>query len=461
MGSCIHDTPRQRGSATCLGGLLLLTLACGGTGTPEPPPSAPVPTLASFSPATGPVGTWVTLTGTHLTGVTAVRFHGTAAATYSVLSSTQISARVPAGATTGALSVVTPQGTATSPGSFTVEVLHPVIDPHWRTHVSYIGRFDHSDALGPWSSWPGSAIRASFQGTNISLALARINVWDDDFLEVAIDDAPPFKLKVDHDGMYTLATGLSQDVHSIVVTRRNEGAYSEIQYKGFAFDDGQLLAAPARADRRIEVIGDSITCGYGNEAADQYVGFTTDTENVCLAYESIAARALGAEATIIAWSGKGMYRNYDGATYEVLPVLYPRTLAKISSISWDFSSWIPQVVVINLGTNDFAQGTPDRTTFVNAYKAFVATIRGHYPDAEICCAVGPMLGGSALTSAVEYIQVGVVQTLQGAGDAKLHFIQFPTQDGSDGYGADWHPSAARHRKMGEQLTTEIKTIMGW
>jgi hypothetical protein len=55
----------------------------------------------------------------------------------------------------------------------------------------------------------------------------------------------------------------------------------------------------------------------------------------------------------------------------------------------------------------------------------------------------------------------VVNGLKGAGDSKIHFIQFPTQDGSDGYGADWHPSLARHQKMGDQLAAEIKTIMGW
>ncbi len=80
----------------------------------------PVPTLTGFAPASGPVGTSVTLTGSGLSGATAVAFHGTAAASFNATSATAITAVVPAGATTGTVSVTTPGGTATSGESFTV-----------------------------------------------------------------------------------------------------------------------------------------------------------------------------------------------------------------------------------------------------------------------------------------------------------------------------------------------------
>jgi uncharacterized protein (TIGR03437 family) len=77
------------------------------------------PTVSSFSPTSGAVGTSVTITGTNFTGATAVKFNGTAAS-YTVNSSTQISATVPSGATTGKISVTNSSGTGTSSGSFTV-----------------------------------------------------------------------------------------------------------------------------------------------------------------------------------------------------------------------------------------------------------------------------------------------------------------------------------------------------
>jgi len=79
----------------------------------------PAPTLTSLSPASGPVGTSVTLTGTNLTGVTSVSFNGTAASTFLVVSATSLTATVPAGATSGPVAATTGSGTATGP-AFTV-----------------------------------------------------------------------------------------------------------------------------------------------------------------------------------------------------------------------------------------------------------------------------------------------------------------------------------------------------
>jgi hypothetical protein len=79
-----------------------------------------VPKLTSFSPGSGLVGSSVTISGSGFTDVSAVKFNGVAASSYTVDSSSQITAMVPLGASTGKLSVVTAGGTATSASSFTV-----------------------------------------------------------------------------------------------------------------------------------------------------------------------------------------------------------------------------------------------------------------------------------------------------------------------------------------------------
>ncbi len=79
-----------------------------------------LPVITSFSPASGPIGTNVVITGSGLTGATKVSFGGVAATNYKVTSPTQITATVPAGAKTGKIAVVTKGGTANSQLTFTV-----------------------------------------------------------------------------------------------------------------------------------------------------------------------------------------------------------------------------------------------------------------------------------------------------------------------------------------------------
>jgi len=103
--------------------LALVTTGCGGgsAASKTTPSPATAPSISSFAPTSGQVSTTVTITGTNLTGTTAISFNGVAAS-FSVGSPTQITASVPTGATTGKISVVTGAGTATSSANFTVTV---------------------------------------------------------------------------------------------------------------------------------------------------------------------------------------------------------------------------------------------------------------------------------------------------------------------------------------------------
>jgi hypothetical protein len=94
--------------------------------TPVSTAPPPVPTITSFSPASGPVGTKVTITGTGFTGTTAVKFAGTNAS-FAVVSDTSLTATVPSSATSGTIAVTAPGGTATSATAFTVTPPAPTI----------------------------------------------------------------------------------------------------------------------------------------------------------------------------------------------------------------------------------------------------------------------------------------------------------------------------------------------
>ena len=94
--------------------------ATSSTGFTVTAPPTAVPTVSGFTPASGPVGTTVTINGANFTGATTVKFSTTAATTWSVVSDQQITARVPSGARNGPISVTTSAGTGTSSASFRV-----------------------------------------------------------------------------------------------------------------------------------------------------------------------------------------------------------------------------------------------------------------------------------------------------------------------------------------------------
>ena len=134
------------------------------------------PTISSFTPASGPVGTSVIITGTNFTGATAVKFNATAAI-YTVNSATQITATVPTGATTGLLSVTTPGGTASSSGSFTITTSVPVISYSPNTVAFSVGiaisPMNPTNTGGAAVSW--SITPALPAGLSLSLSTGQIS----------------------------------------------------------------------------------------------------------------------------------------------------------------------------------------------------------------------------------------------------------------------------------------------
>ena len=325
--------------------------------------------------------------------------------------------------------------------------------------IHFLGRFDKTDPQAPSFAWPGSAIVTRFSGTGLDVSL-----HDDgtNFFAVSIDGAEPTVLATSGaKDTYTLAQGLPDGEHDAVLFRRTESFQGAVHFHGFTAAGGKsLIPTPAPFKRRIELIGDSITCGYGNEGAGPNCNFTAATENEWMAYGAITARALAAEPHVIAYSGKGAYRDNTGNVESQMPEIYGRIFADDNKSKWDFSTWTADVVVVNLGTNDFATGDPGQP-YVDAYTGLVQQVRGHYPEAYILCAVGSMLSGANLTKDIAYVK-GVVAAANAAGDAKVSFVDLGQQNGNaDGYGCNYHPSVKTDQLMATKLTAAIKAVTGW
>ncbi len=97
-----------------------ITITTPGGIASSPAAFTVVPSITSFSPTSGPVGTAVAITGNSFTKATSVTFGGVAATSFQVISDTEVKALVPTGAVTGPIAVTTPGGTGTSATKFTV-----------------------------------------------------------------------------------------------------------------------------------------------------------------------------------------------------------------------------------------------------------------------------------------------------------------------------------------------------
>ena len=243
-----------------------------------------------------------------------------------------------------------------------------------------------------------------------------------------------------------------------------EAFHRQPEFKGFLLDKGKNLVFPPNLpQRKIEFIGNSITCGYGIESVEASDPFTEETENHYYTYAAITARNLHAQHFAIARSGIGIYRNYNGpreGSPDCMPAMYYQTLFNDSSEIWDFSRYIPDVVCINLGTNDTSTPGYDTDRLYNAYLAFHKTVRNNYPKAKIVWLTGCMLHGESL-SLVKNTLDRLSDTLHKAGDLEVYRFDMTPQTGELGYGASWHPSLLQQQRMADELTPFLRKLMSW
>jgi len=300
-------------------------------------------------------------------------------------------------------------------------------------------------------SWAGVNIHAQFTGTQASMALN--DGSNKNRFTVVVDGGTPTTMTTAAgQTSLPLATGLTSGTHDLVIWRNTEASIGVTQFSGLSnFGAGGALVAPAAGpNKRIEMVGDSLTVGAGVEGNAACPGGIDAFTNNYLAYGSIAARTVGADVVTVAWSGIGVYRNYDGSMTSTMPTRYPYSIPN-DMTAWDFSQYQPDVVVINLGTNDFGQGDPG-TPYETAYEAFLKTIRGKYASAYFILI--DMYGGQRLVRIND-----VVTAMKAAGETKIEALS--VSSAQNNLGCNQHPNVAGQAAMGAVLATRLKTLMGW
>lgn len=332
--------------------------------------------------------------------------------------------------------------------------------------IHYIGHFDRSDPSGPKCVWSACTASLRFSGSAINLRLGEtggkvlehtgVNQW-----QIVLDGKPLRVLKPQvGQGVYRIASDLAPGEHQLEIVRRTEGSLGVSQLLGFELSEDARLLPPQPKPRRIEVVGDSIVCGYGNESRSRDEHFHSDTQNAYMTFGAIAARAVDAEYSSVCRSGMTVTGMFGASS------LFLRNSEAHGAPDADFFRSQPDVVLINLGTNDFANGNPPDRPWIDSYKALISRIRAHYPKAMIYAATSSMLSDgwpvnqAAWSTHARFLRIIVADLHQGI-ELNLRYIEFPTQNEANGIGGDWHPSVRTHQLMADIWVKALKKDLGW
>lgn len=323
-----------------------------------------------------------------------------------------------------------------------------------------------------WCSFSASGVEFKFNGKSCTISLradssvnnvssqARYAIYIDE--ELFVKDVLDIGIKE----IEIISSDVAEE-HIIRVIKLSESANSSMGIQYITCDDEATVEPTEEKELKIEFVGDSITCGYGVDGTLQDT-FSTHNEDATQAYAYRTAQLLNADYSLVSSSGYGIisgYTNGDKNEMQTLPQYYDKlgnsfgTTGGVypSDIEWKFT-FVPDIVVINLGTNDNSYTGSDssrKEEYVQGYYSFLETIREKNPDAIIICTLGIM--GQDLCPQVEET---VSRFTEDKADNKVYYVKLDVQDtGKNGIAVDWHPSAASHEHAAEQMTEAITQIL--
>lgn len=322
-----------------------------------------------------------------------------------------------------------------------------------------------------------SAIEFEFTGTKVEAIL-----WTDGAKEetefpayVAVfineEEVPSKRIELkETEANYILFESETTVTATLRLMKMSEATFAKVGIKGIIVDSDYKVNKTKEKDKKIEFIGDSITCGYGNEGQNNVDTFHTATENPWETYAAKTARYFDADFNLISWSGIGVISSYTEEEKPndewLMPMLYAytdlgleKTLLHSEYEIWDSNRFQPDVIVINLGTNDtsYTKNIKQRIDlFGQSYYEFLKQVRNSNKDSEIICTLGVM--GDELYKEIEkQVERYQEENL----DYKVHAMAFDVQKEEDGIGIDDHPSIITHDKMANKLIQKIRDIMKW
>lgn len=300
---------------------------------------------------------------------------------------------------------------------------------------------------------------------------ARVAAYVDGQEQAAFDE-----MLQEEEAWYVLADNLPFGEHTVEVVKLSEVGYGraalcELRLTG---EGGPRATLPH--PRRIEVIGDSITCGYGNECDTMSCDFVTPEENGRRTYAALLALELQAEINCVCASGNGIFHDYGCNTHNLIPELYGYADKMLDGHygrepqPWDSQRFVPDLILIKLGANDaqFCMGmdlpleerAPEllqsrRAQFEERTVQFLRMVRSRNPQAKIIYLYEANM-------VLKYEILRAVDRIRQEEETEMTFTQgFIGKMPCEGEGANGHWNTVTHRRVAQMLVPVIQAVMGW
>jgi len=327
--------------------------------------------------------------------------------------------------------------------------------PALDSNIQYFGRTVLSETKDVRCWAAGVYMQARFTGNTIKLLITDQVQYgqNHNFVEVVLDNQPAkrIRLKTEIDTLsFTLPKAKE---HSVTLYKDTEAGIGYLDFCGVQC--ASLLPLNKVPTRKMEFIGNSITCGAGSDLSTAPCGQGAwyDQNNAYLSYGSLTARKLNAQFQLSSVSGIGLIHSCCNMTI-TMPQVYNKVNMRDDSLTWNFQNYQPDVVTVSLGQND---GIQDSLTFCTAYITFLVQLRNYYPNAEFICLNSPMADAELDKVLKSYVNF-IVNFSHKRGDTKVHSFFFSKQFHN---GCGGHPDLKEHEQMAAELTGFVKGVMRW
>ena len=304
---------------------------------------------------------------------------------------------------------------------------------HTDPAIRYVGRWV-TEGSGRRGNWIRPYFRLTFsRSTSVAL-----NLLQSTSLSVVLDGVRTNYNTVS--GLVTLGSNLSaSETHTLTVS----GLIwkDSVFFDGLRLDDTAVLRDSALRNDHIEFIGDSITAW--DNGYSWLVPASLDTESSRIAYPGIALH-----------DGFGYYQATP-PLYGMESAYFKNSLPGYGSAGdWNFaaSPYAPNIVVINLGTNDFSaiQSNPSLVAaFQNSFQALIQNVRAKLAGARIFVLRPFTISAANVQTAIQ----NATQAVINAGDARVHYVDTSAWNVEIIPGDGIHPTDAGHVTIKDRLVT--------